>query len=45
MVFNNGHYQAIDPTQWIAGNLPDVLATNFGQDPSAFQQFLRTDCF
>ena len=32
IVFNNGHYQTIDLSQWIAGNPTDVLATNFGQD-------------
>lgn len=25
IVFNNGHYQTIDLSQWIAGNPPDVL--------------------
>ncbi len=32
IVFNNGHYQTIDLSQWIAGNPTDVLATNFCQD-------------
>ena len=29
--FNTGDYEAIDLSQWIAGNPVDVLATNFGQ--------------
>jgi oxalate decarboxylase len=28
--FNSGHYQAIDLSEWLAGNPKDVLATNFG---------------
>ena len=28
IVFNTGHYQTIDLSQWIAGNSVDVLATN-----------------
>ncbi|WP_454801638.1 cupin domain-containing protein [Mucilaginibacter phyllosphaerae] len=28
--FNNGHYEAIDLSQWLAGNPKDVLETNFG---------------
>lgn len=27
--FNNGHYEAIDLSEWIAGNPRDVLRTNF----------------
>jgi oxalate decarboxylase len=45
IVFNNGHYQTIDLSQWIAGNPTDVLATNFGQDPSLFEKFPRKDVF
>jgi oxalate decarboxylase len=29
--FNTGVYQAINLSQWVAGNPADVLATNFGQ--------------
>jgi oxalate decarboxylase/phosphoglucose isomerase-like protein (cupin superfamily) len=29
--FNDGIYETIDLSQWIAANLRDVLATNFGQ--------------
>jgi len=28
--FNSGHYQAIDLSEWLAGNPADVLATNLG---------------
>jgi oxalate decarboxylase len=45
IVFNNGHYQTIDLSQWIAGNPTDVLATNFGQDASLFEKFPRKDVF
>ena len=45
IVFNSGHYQTIDVSQWIAGNPVDVLATNFGQDPSVFEKFPRKDVF
>lgn len=45
IVFNNGHYQTIDLSQWIAGNPTDVLATNFGQDASVFEKFPRKDVF
>jgi oxalate decarboxylase len=45
IVFNNAHYQTIDLSQWIAGNPTDILATNFGQDPSVFEKFPRKDVF
>ncbi|MGD9543724.1 MAG: cupin domain-containing protein [Methylocystis sp.] len=45
IVFNNAHYQTIDLSQWIAGNPLDILATNFGQDPSVFEKFPRRDVF
>jgi oxalate decarboxylase len=45
IVFNSGHYQTIDLSQWIAGNSLDVLATNFGQNPSIFEKFPRRDVF
>ena len=32
--FNTGHYEAIDLSQWIAGNPIEVLATNLGQPTS-----------
>jgi oxalate decarboxylase len=43
--FNTGIYQTIDLTQWIAGNPTDILATNFSQDPSLFEQFPKRDVF
>jgi len=45
IVFNNGHYQTIDVSQWIAGNPVDILATNFSQDPGIFEKFPRRDVF
>jgi oxalate decarboxylase len=37
--FNTGRYEAIDLSQWIAGNPADVLATNFGQPAALVQTF------
>ena len=45
IVFNSGHYQTIDLSQWIAGNPADILATNFAQDASLFDKFPRRDVF
>jgi oxalate decarboxylase len=45
IVFNSGHYQAIDLSQWIAGNPVDILATNFSVDPSVLEKFPRQDLF
>ena len=45
IVFNTGHYQTIDLTQWVAGQSPDVLATNFGVDASVFDKFPKKDVF
>ena len=45
IVFNSGHYQTINLSQWIAGNSTDVLATNFGQDPALFERFPHEDVF
>lgn len=45
IVFNSGHYQTIDLSQWIAGNPLDILATNFGQDASVFEKFPKQDVF
>jgi oxalate decarboxylase len=35
----------IDLWEWIAGNPPDVLATNFGNPASHFERFPRRDVF
>jgi oxalate decarboxylase len=43
--FNTGNYEAIDLSQWIAGNPADVLATNFGQSPELFAKFPHRDVF
>ena len=43
--FNSGVYEEIDLSEWIAGNPPDVLATNFGQPASLFERFPRDDVF
>jgi oxalate decarboxylase len=42
---NAGTYESIDLSQWIAGNPPDVLATNFGQPPDLFGKFPNHDVF
>ncbi len=42
---NSGTYQAVDLSQWIAGNLADVLATNFAQRPELFTNFPHHDVF
>ena len=39
--FNTGRYEAIDLSQWIAGNPAEILATNFGQPASLSAQFPR----
>ena len=43
--FNNGVYETIDLSQWIAGNPTDVLATNFGKPAALFEKFPRNDVF
>jgi oxalate decarboxylase len=43
--FNTGHYQAIDLSQWIAGNPAEILATNFGQPSSLFERFPKRKVF
>jgi oxalate decarboxylase len=43
--FNSGIYEEIDLSEWIAGNSPDVLATNFGKPASLFEKFPRQDVF
>jgi oxalate decarboxylase len=42
---NTGVYEAIDLSQWIAGNPLDVLATNFGKPVSLFEKFPHKDVF
>jgi oxalate decarboxylase len=43
--FNSGIYEAIDLSQWIAGNPADVLATNFAQPSELFGRFPKHDVF
>ena len=43
--FNTGVYETIDLSQWIAGNPPDVLATNFGKPASLVEKLPRKDVF
>jgi oxalate decarboxylase len=45
VAFNSGAYQTIDLAQWIAGNPPDVLGTNFGRPPALFETFPHGDVF
>jgi oxalate decarboxylase len=42
---NTGVYEAIDLSQWIAGNPLDVLATNFGKPAALFEKFPHKDVF
>jgi oxalate decarboxylase len=42
---NTGVYEAIDLSQWVAGNPADVLATNFGKPAALFEKFPRKDVF
>ena len=43
--FNSGVYEDIDLSEWIVGNPPDVLATNFGKPADLFEKFPREDVF
>src|SRR5438132_1168826 len=43
--FNTGIYAAIDLSQWIAGNPPDVLATNFTKPADLFEKFPHKNVF
>ena len=43
--FNSGIYEEIDLSEWIAGNPPDVLATNFGKPAALFEKFPHKDVF
>jgi oxalate decarboxylase len=43
--FNTGVYEAIDLSQWIAGNPPDVLAKSFGKPAALFEKFPKRDVF
>jgi oxalate decarboxylase len=43
--FNSGIYEAIDLSQWIAGNPKDVLAKNFSKPAAVFEKFPAQDTF
>ena len=43
--FDSGIYEEIDLSEWIAGNPPDVLATNFDKPAALFAKFPRRDVF
>lgn len=43
--FNSGVYEAIDLSQWIAGNPVDVLVTNFNKPAELFGKFPDRDVF
>jgi oxalate decarboxylase len=43
--FNTGVYEAIDLSQWLAGNPADVLATNFGKPASLVKKFPHKHVF
>ena len=43
--FNSGVYEDIDLSEWIAGNPPDVLATNFSKPAALFEKFPHKDVF
>jgi oxalate decarboxylase len=43
--FNTGTYEAIDLSQWIAGNPVDVLVTNFSQPSELVARFPKHDVF
>ena len=43
--FNSGIYEEIDLSEWMAGNPPDVLATNFGKPAALFEKFPHKDVF
>ena len=45
IVFNGGHYQTINLSQWIAGNPSDIFRANFRVDPSVFDQFPKKAVF
>jgi oxalate decarboxylase len=45
LVFNNGTYQDISATGWLAGNPPELLGANFGVSPSVFAQFPKQSAF
>jgi len=45
IALNTGHYQAIDLSQWIAGNPKYLLAANFAKPESLFDKFPKQRVF
>jgi oxalate decarboxylase len=45
IAFNTGHYEAIDLSQWIAGNPDYLLAAHFGKPAGLIEQFPRHRVF
>jgi len=45
IAFNTGHYQAIDLSQWIAGNPTYLLSAHFGKPEALFEKFPRGRAF
>jgi oxalate decarboxylase len=45
IAFNTGHYQAIDLSQWIAGNPAYLLADHFGKPAALFETFPKERVF
>jgi len=43
--FNSGNYEAIDFSEWLAGNPKDVLTTNLGVDKSIIDQLPQHKLF
>ena len=43
--FNSPHYQAMDLSEWLAGNPVDVLATNLGLSPEVAAKLPRKTVF
>jgi len=43
--FNSGHYEAIDLSEWLAGNPDDVLITNFGIDAALVSKLPQRKLF
>ncbi|TMV07250.1 cupin domain-containing protein [Ruegeria sediminis] len=45
IAFNTGEYQAIDLSEWLAGNPDYLLAAHFDQKPDVVEKFPRQDVF
>jgi oxalate decarboxylase len=45
VAFNTGHYEAIDLSQWIAGNPDYLLAAHFGKPAAEVEKFPRDRVF